>query len=109
MERFILGNSLESQEFIDEYGVDLKLPLYPQVAAVAKFKLGMPWGRLAGFWVLGILFWNLVEYLLHRFGFHTAPRTAAGNKAHHHRDPDALFGVSSPLWDLVFRTGSSQF
>lgn len=26
--------------------------------------------------------------------------------AHHHRDHNARFGVSSPLWDLVFRTGS---
>ncbi|MBE0564764.1 MAG: sterol desaturase family protein [Krumholzibacteria bacterium] len=28
--------------------------------------------------------------------------------AHHHRDPDARFGVSNPLWDLVFRTGSPR-
>lgn len=31
------------------------------------------------------------------------------HKAHHHCDPDALFGVSSPLWDRVFRTGSDRF
>jgi 4-hydroxysphinganine ceramide fatty acyl 2-hydroxylase len=28
--------------------------------------------------------------------------------AHHHREPNAKFGVSSPLWDLVFRTGSQD-
>jgi len=158
-----LGGQQESSDFIDTHGVDLRLPLYPQVArlgnryfdwvhtpvrkstlnklrdrdqgrwpgsvrifelewlevmthipwqvvltiwvpivtalaAVAKFKLGMPWGHLTGFWLLGILVWTLVEYLLHRY-----------HKAHHHRDPDALFGVSSPLWDRVFRTGSSFF
>lgn len=249
----------ENNDFIDKYGVDLRLPLYPQVAdlgdryfewvhdpvrkttlaklkdwdqgkwpgsvrifrqdwlevmthipwqlvlaiwvpivlglaGAAKFKLGMPWLPFAGVWVLGILVWTLVEYLLHRFWFHT-PTTKPGankshflahgihhfdpfdatrllfpplggigialviylgfflvfpldvslvlmsgfltgyliydfshyishhgkivdpwfkylhryHKAHHHRDPDALFGVSSPLWDKVFQTGADGF
>ena len=255
----VLSDPKENRDFIDPYGVDLRLPLYRQVAnlgdryfdwvhtpvrkstlnqlrewdqgrwpgsvrifeqewlevmthipwqvvliiwvpiitslaAVARFKLGMPWDRLTGVWLLGILVWTLVEYLLHRFWFHTPTRTPAANKshflahgihhydpfdgtrllfpplgalgiasviylgfylimpvdvslalmsglltgyliydfshyvshhgrivdpwfrflsryhkAHHHRDPDALFGVSSPLWDKIFRTGSTQF
>jgi dihydroceramide fatty acyl 2-hydroxylase len=148
---------------------------------------------VAGSWAGGLLLWTFVEYVLHRFFFHTAPRSALGIKAHflahgihhydpfdgtrlvfpippavgialvlyglldlvlptgvacavmsgllsgyllydmshyashharardpwlrflqryhnahHHREPDALFGVSSPLWDLIFRTGSSK-
>ena len=53
----------------------------------------MAWDRLAGFWVLGILVWTLVEYLLHRYGFHTPTSSPAGNRAHflahgiHHYDP----------------------
>lgn len=254
-----LNDNMETQDFIDEFGIDLRLPLYPQIAtlgdryfdwvhspirkttlaklndwdqgrwpgsvrifeqdwlevmthipwqlvlsiwvpvvvglaALARFGQGMTWNRLAGFWLLGILVWTLVEYLLHRYGFHTPTSSSLGNrshflahgihhfdpfdgtrllfpplgglgiaaviylgfylvmpldvslilmsgllsgyliydfshyishhgkvvdpwfrflhryhKAHHHRDPDALFGVSSPLWDRVFRTGSSQF
>jgi sterol desaturase/sphingolipid hydroxylase (fatty acid hydroxylase superfamily) len=28
--------------------------------------------------------------------------------AHHYKAPDALYGVSSPMWDVVFRTGEAQ-
>jgi dihydroceramide fatty acyl 2-hydroxylase len=170
------------------------VPIVAGLAGLAKFRLGMSWDRLTGLGILGILVWTLVEYLLHRFGFHTPTSSPAGNKAHflahgihhldpfdrtrllfpplgalgiagviylvfrllmpldvslilmaglltgyliydfshyishhgkimgpwfrflhryhkahHHRDPDALYGVSSPLWDRVFRTGSRQF
>jgi len=27
--------------------------------------------------------------------------------AHHFKAPDALYGVSSPAWDYVFRTGEA--
>jgi dihydroceramide fatty acyl 2-hydroxylase len=30
------------------------------------------------------------------------------HNAHHHREPDAMFGVSSPIWDVVFRSGSRR-
>ena len=253
-----MGQTSHSHDFIDEYGVDLRLPLFPQVAALgdryfdwvhhpvrkttldnlrewdqgrwpgsvrvfeqewlevmthipwqlvlmiwvpivaglaalARGNPGMSWNRLAGIWMMGLFAWTLVEYFLHRFGFHTSTSSGAANKAHflahgihhldpfdgtrllfpplgglgiaaaiflgfnlampldvslalmsglvtgyliydfshyichhgkvvdpwfrflhryhnahHYRDPDALFGVSSPLWDLVFRTGSRR-
>jgi sterol desaturase/sphingolipid hydroxylase (fatty acid hydroxylase superfamily) len=249
----------QDSHFVDAYGVDLRLPLFPQVAALgdryfdwvhtpirkatireltawdqgrwpgsvrifaapwlevmthiswklvlavwvpvivgllvaARTVTGVGWQPLAGIWAGGVLLWTLIEYVLHRFFFHTAPRTSAGikahflahgihhfdpfdatrlvfpplgglgialcifllldifmstgasmalmagvltgylvydishyishhgiirdpwfrylhryHKAHHHRDPDALFGVSNPLWDVVFRTGSEKF
>jgi dihydroceramide fatty acyl 2-hydroxylase len=249
----------DENTFIDRYGVDLRKPLYPQVAALGdryfewvhepvrkttlkrlrewdqgrwpgsvrifasdrlevmthiSWKLvlalwvpvtvgllalargvhGVGWAPLAGLWFGGLVLWTLVEYILHRFFFHTAPKGPAGIKAHflahgihhydpfdgtrlvfpplpatgialviyglfelvwptgiacavmaglltgyllydmshyvshhgkirdpwfrflhryhaahHHREPDALFGVSNPFWDLVFRTGSLKF
>lgn len=153
-----------------------------------------PAAVLAGGWVLGLLFWTLAEYLLHRFVFHFPPKTPrmeritflfhgvhhaqpqcktrlvmppvvsiplaglfyglfwlvagtlAGSPAwvnplmagfitgylaydlthyathhfpmrsgyaryikryhmmHHYKNPDGLYGVSSPVWDYVFRT-----
>ena len=251
------GQSSENP-FIDEYGIDLRRPLYPQVAALgvryfdwvhtpvrkktlraladrnegswpgsvrifnsrllesmthiswrlvlavwvpvvlsllalARTRFDLPWGKLAGIWFAGVMIWTLVEYILHRWFFHTPPRgpgqirahflahgihhydpydgtrlvfpplnglaiaaviyllmdlvlttgTALAlmgglltgyllydmshyvshhgkikdpwfrflhkyHKAHHHRDPDALFGVSNPLWEIIFRTGSSR-
>ncbi len=167
------------------------LPVVVLLLAAARLAAGVGWIALAATWFGGVLLWTLVEYVLHRFLFHTAPRSAAGirlhflahgihhfdpydgtrlvfpplagmaiavplyllwdlvlptgpalalmggvltgyllydmshyvshhgtirdpwfrflhryHAAHHHRDPDALFGVSNPLWDLVFRTGS---
>ncbi len=167
------------------------VPVVLALMATARLACGLGWVPLAGVWFGGLLLWTLVEYVMHRFFFHTAPRGPLGIKvhflahgvhhfdpfdgtrlvfpplagfgiaavlyalcdlllpsglacavmaglltgyllydmshyvshhgkirdpwfrflhryhaAHHHRDPDALFGVSNPLWDLVFRTGS---
>jgi dihydroceramide fatty acyl 2-hydroxylase len=247
---------MDESAFVDDYGIDLSRPLYPQVAALgdryfewvhtpvrkttlnrlrawdqgrwpgsvrifdsdflepmthiswrlvlaiwvpivlallvaARASFALSWGSLVGLWFAGLMIWTLVEYILHRWFFHTPPRSPGGirahflahgihhydpfdgtrlvfpplgglgiaavlfglmeiflatgpacalmaglltgyllydmshyvshhgrikdpwfrflsryHKAHHHRDPDALFGVSNPLWDLVFRTGS---
>ena len=170
------------------------VPVILTLLAMARLTFGLGWGRLAGLWCGGLLLWTLVEYLLHRFFFHSVPRGPFAIKvhflahgihhfdpfdgtrlvfpplagfgiaavlyglcdllmpsgaacalmagllsgyllydmshyvshhgrirdpwfrflhryhaAHHHRDPDARFGVSNPLWDLVFRTGSLKF
>ena len=170
-------------------GIWLPVVVFLPVAARLFFNQG--WGPMAGLFIAGFLFWTLVEYVLHRWFFHTPPggpgairahflahgihhldphdatrlvfpplsgagialvvflllesllptgpaltvmsgllagylvydlshyishHGTTGNSwfrflhryhlAHHHRDPDAMFGVSSPLWDLVFRTGS---
>jgi len=170
------------------------VPIVLGLLAAARLVTGIGWLPMAGIWLGGVLLWTLVEYILHRFFFHTAPGSPAGikahflahgihhfdpfdatrlvfpplggvgialciflvldliiptglslvlmagvltgyliydmshyishhgssrgpwfrflhryHKAHHHRDPDALFGVSNPLWDLVFKTGSMKF
>ncbi|MDB4938921.1 MAG: Fatty acid hydroxylase [Labilithrix sp.] len=59
----------------------------------------------AGF-TLGYLFYDGTHYAVHHF----KQTTRIGrfikrhHMRHHHMDHDGGFGVSSPLWDLVFRT-----
>lgn len=66
------------------------------------------WPLLAGT-LLGYLGYELVHLRAH----HGRPRTGLGRRLrrhhlrHHFADPARNFGISSPLWDLVFRTYSS--
>jgi dihydroceramide fatty acyl 2-hydroxylase len=59
----------------------------------------------AGF-VVGYLFYDGTHYYVHHF----VPTTRWGkflrrhHMTHHHADHDGGFGVSTPLWDMVFRT-----
>ena len=66
-------------------------------------RVGEPF--FAGF-VVGYLFYDGTHYSVHHF----VPTTRWGkflrrhHMTHHYADHDGGFGVSSPLWDLVFRT-----
>ncbi len=59
----------------------------------------------AGF-ILGYLFYDYTHYYVHHF----APRSQLGKRLreqhmrHHFQDHRFGYGVSSPLWDVVFRT-----
>ncbi len=91
-----------------------------------------PWLLLAGLGVAAVLFGGLVlalglgsafptmgglliGYILydmtHYYTHHAKPRTRWGkflrayHLAHHHKHWEAMFGVSNPFWDIVFRTG----
>lgn len=59
----------------------------------------------AGF-VVGYLIYDTTHYAVHHFGMPTAwGRYLKKRHARHHFvDPDRDYGVSSPLWDVVFRT-----
>ena len=64
-------------------------------------------GALAGT-LAGYIVYDSMHYLMH----HRPPRTAVGawlrryHNLHHHVDEPTRYGVSSPVWDLVFRTYS---
>jgi sterol desaturase/sphingolipid hydroxylase (fatty acid hydroxylase superfamily) len=68
---------------------------------------GAAMASMAGL-LLGYLTYDMSHYLSHHH------RTDVGwlhflkryHLAHHHKDPDSRFGVSSPLWDVIFRSGS---
>lgn len=78
------------------------------VAALAAF-LGLAaphafqWQLVA--WALGGLGgWTLIEYGLHRFVLHRLPPFQAMHEPHHQRGHTHHYGVSTSLWDHVFRT-----
>jgi sterol desaturase/sphingolipid hydroxylase (fatty acid hydroxylase superfamily) len=63
------------------------------------------WGLIAGT-ASGYIAYDWIHYYLH----HGRPRTRAGrflkryHLEHHYKDQTSHFGISSPLWDLVFQT-----
>lgn len=56
--------------------------------------------------VIGYIWYDMTHYAVH----HVKPRTEAGAKLrkhhylHHFKTPEARYGVSTPLWDIVFGT-----
>ena len=76
--------------------------------------LGIHWllGRFHGLvlyagLVTGYMYYEFVHYSVHfkqgkHLGFTNEQRK--NHLAHHFRDVDKRYGVSSPLWDYVFRT-----
>ncbi len=83
--------------------VPLALVFYALFTLTMGGAVGEPF--FAGF-VVGYLFYDGTHYYVHHF----VPTTRWGkllrrhHMTHHHADHDGGFGVSSPLWDAVFRT-----
>jgi sterol desaturase/sphingolipid hydroxylase (fatty acid hydroxylase superfamily) len=82
-------------------------PLACVVAVVIRQALGPAhWLPFFAGIVLGYLAYDYVHYYTHHF----RPRRGMGkwlrsyHMLHHHDDRGSRFGVSSPLWDIVFRT-----
>jgi len=74
-----------------------------------RFALGPVWAAevFVGF-LVGYLAYDTIHYAVHHFSVRS-PALLYLKKLHfrhHYRDPAADFGVSSPLWDFVFRTTS---
>jgi sterol desaturase/sphingolipid hydroxylase (fatty acid hydroxylase superfamily) len=83
--------------------VPLAIIFYALFTSILGRTLGEP--AFAGF-VVGYLFYDGTHYYVHHF----IPTGRWGkllrrhHLTHHHADHDGGFGVSSPLWDIVFRT-----
>ena len=89
----------------------LPVPLTHSLLVTAGlFALTLPFG-IAGAFALGAgLFWYVLYELAHRIA-HTRgklPRVLEHwrryHAQHHFADQESAYGVSTPLWDLVFRT-----
>jgi len=54
--------------------------------------------------IIGYLFYDLTHYAIHHFNMHSKFWLEIKNHhmLHHYHDQDKGYGVSSPLWDLVF-------
>ena len=61
------------------------------------------WGFFPGF-ILGYLIYDISHYAIHHFNFKGSiwKKIKQHHMLHHYQDPDAGYGVSSPLWDKVF-------
>jgi sterol desaturase/sphingolipid hydroxylase (fatty acid hydroxylase superfamily) len=92
-----------------------RLVMPPVVAVVIALAVGFPLHAALGprlfppvfaGLIAGYLWYDLTHYAVH----HLKQRTALGrvqrrnHYLHHFRHPDRLFGVTTPIWDFVFRT-----
>ena len=59
----------------------------------------------AGF-MIGYLMYDMIHYATHHFAMRKGywKYIKRYHMAHHFKSPDALFGVSNPVWDYVFHT-----
>jgi dihydroceramide fatty acyl 2-hydroxylase len=80
------------------------------IAALVWFAFKPLLGPVEHAWMAGMVggyvWYDLTHYYLH----HAAPRTALGkwlrryHLVHHFQTPGVRYGITTPLWDLVFRT-----
>jgi len=56
--------------------------------------------------ILGYLFYDISHYAIHHFNMHSKFWLSIKNHhmLHHYQDEYKGYGVSSPFWDLIFRT-----
>jgi sterol desaturase/sphingolipid hydroxylase (fatty acid hydroxylase superfamily) len=59
-----------------------------------------------GGFLIGYLFYDMTHYAIHHFNLHNKFLLKIKNHhiRHHFKDEDRGYGVSSPFWDVVFRT-----
>lgn len=87
--------------------VPLALVIAVPTLAIMLLAFGpvLMWGCFAGF-IIGYLCYDYIHFYTH----FAKPKTRIGkglrrrHQQHHHAYPDKWYGVSSPLWDYIFRT-----
>ena len=73
------------------------------------FNAILPANYVFGFFpafILGYLFYDISHYAIHHFNFkgNIWKKIKQHHMLHHYQDPAKGYGVSSPLWDKVFRS-----
>lgn len=83
--------------------VPLAVVFYSLYIGTMGVRVGEPF--FAGF-ILGYLGYDGTHYAVHHFRQHTrvGKWLRRHHMLHHHNDHEGGFGVSTPLWDVVFRT-----
>jgi sterol desaturase/sphingolipid hydroxylase (fatty acid hydroxylase superfamily) len=97
-----------------EFPKDVERLFMPPVpGTIIAFVLFLFWYLLLGLNALGFMAGISNGYLLYsyiHYKVHTKPSTPLLHKLwvhhakHHYKFPDKAFGVSSPIWDIIFRT-----
>ena len=87
--------------------VTVSIPMALLLLAVFRLFLGeLSWGFFSGF-VTGYLIYDMMHYAIHHAKGFKSPllsKIRSNHLAHHFRDTRRGYGVSSPFWDLIFRT-----
>ena len=85
------------------FSLPLGAIFYAAFALTMGVRVGEPF--FAGF-ILGYLAYDGGHYAIHHFRMHGSflRLIKKHHMLHHHADHDGGFGVSTPLWDYVFRT-----
>ncbi|MCC8407866.1 sterol desaturase family protein [Mucilaginibacter sp. UR6-1] len=99
-----------------DYPSDAKRLVMPPSASIPLatgfyflFKLIFPAlyvnGLFSGF-ILGYLVYDISHYAIHHFNFKGSfwKKIKQHHMLHHYQDPSRGYGVSSPLWDKIFRS-----
>lgn len=90
----------------------LAVIVYGVMYLVIGVLLGAPhWlGPILSGFVLGYLFYDLTHYATHHFAMRNGiwKWLKRYHMQHHYKTPNARYGVSSPLWDAVFKTMPSS-
>jgi len=73
------------------------------------FKAILPVNDVFGFFpgfILGYLIYDISHYAIHHFNFkgNIWKKIKQHHMLHHYQDPGKGYGVSSPLWDKIFRS-----
>ncbi len=85
-------------------GIGMAAVIFGLISLV--FPLGPALAWMAGF-LAGYIAYDMTHYYTH----HGRPRSRWGkflrayHMSHHHRYQHEMYGVSQPLWDIIFRTG----
>ena len=79
------------------------------IAFFYLFKLMLPTNYIYAFFpgfMVGYLFYDISHYAIHHFNFKGSfwKKIKQHHMLHHYQDPTKGYGVSSPLWDKIFRS-----
>ncbi len=88
--------------------IPLALVMYGIMYSIFVLLLGLThwlWPVMSGF-IVGYLCYDLIHYATHHFAMRNGIWKALKryHMQHHYKTPDARYGVSSPLWDVIFST-----
>lgn len=99
-----------------DYPSDAKRLVMPPSASIPLatafyflFKWLLPVGYVNAFFpgfIAGYLFYDISHYAIHHFNFkgNFWKKIKQHHMLHHYQDPSRGYGVSSPLWDKIFRS-----
>lgn len=91
--------------------VPMALIMYGLIYLVFSVLFGIPhWvGPVFSGFIAGYLFYDLTHYATHHFAMRNGiwKFLKRYHMQHHYKTPNARYGVSSPLWDVIFGTKPS--